>query len=65
MIKVLIEYQYHSEEGQSPDVGISSTGLSLSAGPMNIVHWGFLMLSGMIQNLTALPEIPTALQASE
>ena len=53
----------HCEE--QSDVAISSTRVSATNAPIDIVHFRFSMLIGVYKVCTALLEIPTARWASE
>ena len=49
------DYHCHCEERS--DVAISSTGVVTQVAPINIVHFRFSMLIGLLQDVTALLEI--------
>ena len=57
------DYHCHCEERS--DVAISSTGVVTQVAPINIVHFRFSMLIGLLQDVTALLEIATARWASQ
>ena len=46
-------------------MAISSTGVVTQVAPINIVHFRFSMLIGLLQDVTALLEIATARWASQ